>query len=172
MKKEIHELFDDLNLFAEQIANVSMTNLLFDVYEFKENAMQVNLIFTEKGKFDNVQTAFSALFKKELFDVEEWDINDEPRPSDEEWKTALKNVWINTYYPSASICIETIKKDDFIRRFKNDLVAVNAPKTAIRELLKRLEHFETIQVKKGYIYDYIFGQSENHYFLFEWGIYN
>ncbi|WP_167374917.1 hypothetical protein [Gottfriedia luciferensis] len=171
MKKEIHELFNDLNLFAEQIANVSLTNLLFDVYEFKINAMQVNLIFTEKGQFDNVQTAFSALFKKELFDSEEWNINDDPSPSDKEWKTTLKNLWINTYYPKEIICIETINKGDFIHRFKNELVAVNAPKTAIREFLNRLKYAETIKVKKGYIYDYFFGQSEDYYFVFEWGIY-
>lgn len=172
MKKEIHELFDDLNLFAEQIANVSITNLLFDVYEFKENAMQVNLIFTEKGQCDNIQTAFSALFKKELFDLEEWNIKEEPSPSDEEWIAALKNIWINIYYTKATFCIESINKDDFLIRLRNDLVSVNAPKLAISELESRLRDVEVIQVKKGYMYDYIIGQSENHYFLFEWGIYD
>jgi len=172
MKKEIHELFEDRNLFAEQIANVSITNLLFDVYEFKENVKQVNFIFTEKGQFDNIQTAFSALFKKELFDLEEWNIKEEPSPSDEEWKAALKNIWINTYYPKATFCIESINIDDFLGRFRNYLVIVNATKLAISELDSRLRDVEVIQVKRGYMYDYIFGQSESHYFLFEWGIYD
>ncbi|OOR49110.1 hypothetical protein CN535_27405 [Bacillus pseudomycoides] len=24
-------------------------------------------------------------------------------------------------------------------------------------------------IEKGYVYDYIFGQSDSHYFLFKWG---
>jgi hypothetical protein len=94
MKKEIQELFDDHNLFARQIANVRLSNLSFDVYQFRENLMQVDLVFAEKGQFDNIQEAFSAIFKKELFDGEEWDISDEPKPSDEKWITALKKFWI------------------------------------------------------------------------------
>ncbi|MFI8709467.1 hypothetical protein ACIGHG_20920 [Bacillus sp. NPDC077411] len=173
MNKEIQELFDDLNLFARQIANVRLSNLLFDVYEFKdEYAMQVDLIFARKGQFNNIQEAFSALFKKELFDGEEWDISDEPDPSDEQWITALKDIWINAYYTRVCACIELVNKDDFVSRFKRDLADVNAPESVVKELLIRLNHIETIQVQKGYIYDYIFGQSDNHYFLFEWGIYD
>ncbi|MGE7875616.1 hypothetical protein [Bacillus paramycoides] len=49
MNKEIQELFDDLNLFARQIANVRLLNLSFDVYEFKdEYAIQVDLTFARK----------------------------------------------------------------------------------------------------------------------------
>ncbi|WP_243526931.1 hypothetical protein [Bacillus pseudomycoides] len=173
MNKEIQELFDDLNLFAKQIANVRLSNLSFDVYEFNdEYAMQVDLIFARKGQFDNIQEAFSALFKKELFDGEGWDISDEPDPSDEQWLTALKDFWINTYYSRVCISIELANKDDFISRFKRDLASVNAPKQVVKELLIRLNHIETIQVQKGYVYDYTFGQSDSYYFLFEWGIYD
>lgn len=49
MKKDIQELLDDHNLFARQIANVRLSNLSFDVYEFRDNyVMQVDLIFAEK----------------------------------------------------------------------------------------------------------------------------
>ncbi|MGG0727724.1 hypothetical protein [Bacillus paramycoides] len=173
MNKEIQELFDDLNLFARQIANVRLSNLLFDVYDFRdEYAMQVDLTFARKGQFDNIQEAFSALFKKELFDGEEWDISDEPDPSDEQWLTALKDVWINTYYSRVCISIEPVNKDDFISRFKRDLANVNAPEQVIKELLISLSHIETIQVQKGYFYDCIFGQSDSYYFLYGWGIYD
>lgn len=54
MNKEIQELFDDLNLFARQIANVRLLNLSFYVYGFRDQyAMQVDLIFARKGQFDN-----------------------------------------------------------------------------------------------------------------------
>ncbi|MDF2085172.1 hypothetical protein P2R40_16865 [Bacillus pseudomycoides] len=173
MNKEIQELFDDLNLFVKQIANARLSNLSFDVYEFRdEHAMQVDLIFAPKGQFDNIQEAFSAIFKKELFDGEEWDINDEPAPSDEQWLTALKNFWINTYYSRVCTSIELVNKDDFISKFKRELANVNVPEQVIQKLLIRLNHIETIQVQKGYVYDYIFGQSDSHYFLFEWGIYD
>lgn len=36
MNKEIQELFDDLNLFARQIANVRLLNLSFYVYGFRD----------------------------------------------------------------------------------------------------------------------------------------
>ncbi|OJE45268.1 hypothetical protein BAQ49_06900 [Bacillus proteolyticus] len=173
MNKEIQELFDDLNLFARQIVNVRLSKLSFDVYEFRdEYAMQVDLTFARKDQFDNIQEAFSALFKKELFDGEEWDISDEPDPSDEQWLTALKDGWINTYYSRVCISIESVNKDDFISRFKRDLADVNAPEQVIKELLIRLSHIETIQVQKGYVYDCIFGQSDSYYFLYEWGIYD
>ncbi|WIY58838.1 hypothetical protein [Bacillus arachidis] len=173
INKEIQELFDDLNLFAKQIATVRLSNLLFDVYEFRdEYAMQVDLIFAQKGQFDNIQEAFSAIFKKELFDGEEWDISDEPAPSDKQWLTALKSFWINAYYSRVCTSIELVNKDDFISRFKRDLTDVNAPEQVVKELLIRLNHIEIIQVQKGYVYDYIFGQSDSHYFLFEWGIYD
>ncbi|MGG3805464.1 hypothetical protein [Metabacillus fastidiosus] len=133
--------------------------------------MQVDLIFAEKGKFDNIQEAFSAIFKKELFDGEEWDISDEPDPSDEQWIAALKNIWINEYYPRKSIYIELVNKDDFTNRFKKDLADVNAPESVVKELLIRLNHMEAVQVRKGHVYDCIFGRSDSHYFLFEWGIY-
>ncbi|MFJ3390708.1 hypothetical protein [Lysinibacillus sp. NPDC086135] len=170
--KEIQDLLDDLNSFARQIANVRLSNLLFDGYEFRdEYVMQVDLIFAEKSQFDNIQEAFSAIFKKELFDGEEWDINDEPNPSDEQWITMLEK-WVNTYYPKENICIESMNTDDFLGRFKNELSYLNAPESIIKKLLTRLNHIEIIQVKKGHVYDYIFGQSESHYFLFEWGIYD
>ena len=173
MNKEIQKLFDDLNLFARQIAKVRLSNLSFDVYEFKDkHVKQVDLIFARKNQFDTIQEAFSALFKKELFDGEEWDIVDEPDPSDKQWLTALKDFWINAYYSRACNSLELLNKNDFISRFKRDLADVNVPEQVIKELLIRLNHIETIQVQKGYVYDYIFGQSDSHYFLFEWGIYD
>ncbi len=173
MNKEIQKLFDDLNLFARQVAKVRLSNLSFDVYEFTdEYVKQVDLIFARKNQFDNIQEAFSALFKKELFDGEEWDIIDEPDPSDEQWLTALKDFWINAYYSRVCNSLELVNKNDFISRFKRDLADVNVPEQVIKELLIRLNHIETIQVQKGYVYDYIFGQSDSHYFLFEWGIYD
>ncbi|MEC2074830.1 hypothetical protein [Metabacillus fastidiosus] len=172
MKKEIQELFGDFNLFAKQIANVRLSNSSFDIYEFRDKSvMQVDLIFAEKEQFDNIQKAFSAIFKKELFDGEEWDISDEPDPSDEQWIAALKNIWINEYYSRKSIYIELVAKDDFTNRFKKDLADVNAPKSVIKELLIRLNYMEAVQVRKGHVYDCIFGRSDSHYFLFEWGIY-
>ncbi|MFC9539913.1 hypothetical protein ACFTQ7_08495 [Lysinibacillus sp. NPDC056959] len=171
--KEIQDLLNDLNSFAKHIASVRLSNLSFDVYEFRdENVMQVDLIFAEKSQFENIQEAFSAIFKKELFDGEEWDINDEPNPSDEQWLTALEDGWINDYYPPKYVCIELVNKDEFICRFKNELAYLNVTESIVKELLTRLNHIETIQIKKGYTYDYIFGQSESHYFLFEWGIYD
>ncbi|MGG1849924.1 hypothetical protein [Bacillus wiedmannii] len=173
MNKEIQKLFDDLNLFARQIAKVRLSNLSFDVYEFKDkHVKQVDLIFVRKNQFDTIQEAFSALFKKELFDGEEWDIVDEPDPSDKQWLIALKDFWINAYYSRVCNSLELLNKNDFISRFKRDLADVNVPKQVIKELLIRLNHIETIQVQKGYVYDYIFGQSDSHYFLFEWGIYD
>lgn len=173
MNKEIQGLFDNLYLFAQQIANVRLLNLSFDVYEFRDKyAIQVDLIFAPKGQFDNIKEAFSALFKKELFDGEEWDISDEPAPSDEQWLTALKDFWINTYYSRVCTSIELVNKNDFISRFKRDLASVNAPEQVVKELLVRLNHIEIIQVQKGYVYDHIFGQSDSYYFLFEWGIYD
>lgn len=114
--------------------------------------MQVDLIFAEKSQFDNIQEAFSAIFKKELFDGEEWDINDEPNPSDEQWITMLEK-WVNTYYPKENICIESMNTDDFLGRFKNELSYLNAPESIIKKLLTRLNHIEIIQVKKGHVYD-------------------
>lgn len=62
--------------------------------------------------------------------------------------------------------------NSFLGRFKNELSYLNAPESIIKKLLTRLNHIEIIQVKKGHVYDYIFGQSESHYFLFEWGIFD
>ncbi|KGR87192.1 hypothetical protein [Lysinibacillus odysseyi] len=172
MRNEIQELFGDYNLFARQIANVQLSNLSFDVYEFRDGAaMQVDLLFTEKDQFDNIQEAFSAIFKKQLFDGEEWDMDDEPDSLDEQWMTGLENFWINAYFPTKNMCIELVK-DDFISKFKRDLADVNVPEPVVKELLIRLNHIETIQILKGYVYDCIFGQSDSHYFLFEWGIYD
>ena len=68
MRNEIQELFDDVDLFARQIANVQLENLSFDEYEFSDkSAMQVDLVFIKKGQLDNVQEIFSAIFKKQLF---------------------------------------------------------------------------------------------------------
>ncbi|WP_141904410.1 hypothetical protein [Lysinibacillus sp. Y5S-8] len=173
MKKDIQELLDDHTLFARQIANVRLSNLSFDVYEFRDNyVMQVDLIFAEKSQFDTIQEAFSAIFKKELFDGEEWRINDDPDPSDEQWITALEMGWINEYYPKKYSYMELVNKDDFISRFKNELAYLNAQEAIVKELLTRLNNVEIIQIKKGYTYDYIFGKSDSHYFLFEWGIYD
>lgn len=172
MRNEIQELFGDYDLFARQIANVQLSNLSFDVYEFRDGAaMQVDLLFTEKDQFDNIQEAFSAIFKKQLFDGEEWDMDDEPDSLDEQWMTGLENFWINAYFPTKNMCIELVK-DDFISKFKRDLADVNVPEPVVKELLIRLNHIETIQILKGYVYDCIFGQSDSHYFLFEWGIYD
>lgn len=171
--KEIQDLLNNLNSFAKQIANVRLRNLSFDLYEFRdEYVMQVDLIFAEKCQFDNIQEAFSAIFKKELFDSEEWDVNDEPNPTDEQWLIALEDFWINDYFPKKYVCIELVNKDEFIFRFKKELVYLNVTQSIVKELLTRLNNIETIQIKKGYTYDYIFGQSDSHYFLFEWGIYD
>ncbi|WP_342545198.1 hypothetical protein [Lysinibacillus sp. FSL W7-1291] len=173
MKKDIQELLDDHNLFARQIANVRLSNLSFDVYEFRDNyVMQVDLIFAEKSQFDTIQEAFSAIFKKELFDGEEWEVNDDPDPSGEQWITALEMGWINEYYPPKYSYMELVNKDDFISRFKNELAYLNAQESIVKELLTRLNNVEIIQIKKGHTYDYIFGKSDSHYFLFEWGIYD
>lgn len=49
INKEIQKLLDDHNSFARQIANVRLSNLSFDVYEFRDKyVMQVDLIFAEK----------------------------------------------------------------------------------------------------------------------------
>jgi len=173
MFKDIQKLFDDYNLFARQIANVRLSNLSFHVYEFRDNyEMQVDIIFAEKSQFDNIQEAFSAILKKELFDGEEWDIHDEPNPSDEQWLTALENFWINNYYPPKNICIELVNQGEFLCRFQNELAYLNVTEPIVKELLTKLNHIETIQLIKGYTYDYIFGQSDSHYFVFEWGIYD
>lgn len=173
INKEIQKLLDNHNSFARQIANVRLSNLSFDVYEFRDKyVMQVDLIFAEKSQFDHIQEAFSAIFKKELFDGEEWDINDDPDPSDEQWIKALADGWINEYYPKKYICLELVNKDEFRWRFKNELAYLNATELIVKELFTRLNHIEAIQLKKGYTYDYIFGQSDSHYFLFEWGIYD
>lgn len=172
MRNEIQELFDDVDLFARQIANVQLENLSFDEYEFSDkSAMQVDLVFIKKGQLDNVQEIFSAIFKKQLFDGEEWDTSDEPDSSDEQWLTALKNFWINDYYPRKYVCIELVK-DDFISKFKRDLADVNVSESVVKELLVRLSHIETIQILKGHVYECIFGRSDSYYFLFEWGIYD
>lgn len=173
MKKQIKELLDDPNFFARQIAKIELSNLSFDVHEYRDNyVMQVDIVFAEKSQLNNIQEAFCAISKKQLFDGEEWDINEEPNHNDEVWVTALKNDFINDYFPRETVYIKLIDKDDFLRRFKRDLVDVHAPESVIGELISRLNDIETIQVKKGHVYDCIFGQSDSHYFLFEWGIYD
>jgi len=82
----------------------------------------------------------------------------------------LEKSWINAYYPKEYICIETMNKDDFLGRFKYELTYLNAPESLVEKLLIRLNHIETIQVQKRHVYDYIFGHSDSHYFMFEWGI--
>lgn len=172
MRTEIQDLFSDYDSFAGKVADVQLSNLSFDVYEFRDkSAMQVDLLFIKKDQFNNIQEAFSAIFKKQLFDGEEWDTSDEPDSSDEQWLTALKNFWINAYYPGKYMCIELVK-GDFISKFKRDLAHVNAPEAVVKELLNRLNHIETIQILKGHVYECIFGKSDSHYFLFEWGIYD
>ncbi|MCM3667239.1 hypothetical protein M3204_22845 [Mesobacillus subterraneus] len=173
MKKEIKELLDDPNTFARQIANIELSNLSFDVHEYRDKFVkQVDIVFAEKSQFNNIKEAFSAIFKKQLFDGEEWNINEEPKNTDEVWIKALKNYFINDYYPREIIYIELVEKDDFINRFKRDLSDVNVQESVIEGLLSRLKDIEPIQVKKGHVYDCIFGQSDSHYFLYEWGIYN
>lgn len=172
MRNEIQDLFSDYDSFAGKVADVQLSNLSFDVYGFRDkSAMQVDLLFIEKDQFNNIQEAFSAIFKKQLFDGEEWDTSDEPDSSDEQWLTALKNFWIHAYYPGKYICIELVK-GNFTSKFKRDLADVNASEAVVTELLSRLNHIETIQILKGHVYDCIFGKSDSHYFLFEWGIYD
>lgn len=173
MKREIQELFDDLNLFAKLIAKVKMTNLSFELYNFSKYEMMVDLIFAPKNQFNNLQEAFSALFKKELFVVEEWDSDDEPGSLDEQWIMALKKTWINDYFLKfGGVCLESISTGDFMCRFENDLRAVNTPETIIHELLMKLNNLKVIQIKKGNVYIKVLGQSDSHYFFFEYGIYD
>lgn len=135
--------------------------------------MMVELIFASKSQFNNHQEAFSALFKKELFEGEQWNVNDEPSFLDEKWIMALKNIWINDYFLTfGGICLEAISSEVFIGRFQSDLRAVNTSETIINELLIKLGNLEVIQIQKGYVYDKIFGQSDSHYFFFKYGIYD
>ncbi|WP_255258837.1 hypothetical protein [Bacillus pseudomycoides] len=166
-------MFNERDLFAKLIAKARLSNLSFDVYSFRKYEIVVDLIFAEKSQFKNLQEAFAAIFKKELFEREEWDISDEPAPSDKQWIEALKNIWIHEYFLKyRGICLEYVNSENFINRFKVDLFDVDSPESIVKELLMKLNNIETIQVKKGHVYDQIFGQSESHYFLFEWGIYD
>ncbi len=171
MKQELQKLFDDLHLFSSLVANIRLSNLTFDVYHFKKAEIEVDLIFAKKAQFAHLQEAFSALFKKELFDGEEWDIRDEPEPNDKQWLHSLQEVWIKEYFLNKSISMKVVDDDTFIARFQRDLRDVNAPESNVHKLLLRLNNLETIQIKQGQVYDYIFGQSDSDYFIFEWGIY-
>ncbi len=169
VKNEIYELLENHDAFARQIANANLANLSFNVYEYWENRERIQLIFAERNQFDSIQEAFSAIFKKEMFDQEEWETSDDPDPTDEEWLTALKNIWINEYFPSADpyeqVFIEIIN-DDFVSSFKRILFKVNAPKI----MISGVNQFSSIRVKKGHLYDYIFGQTHSQYFLLQWAI--
>jgi hypothetical protein len=173
MKKEIQELFDNINIFASLIAKVNISNLSFEIYNFSKHAMMVDLILTPKNQFNNLKEAFSAIFKKELFESEEWNVDDEPSLLDEKWIMALKNIWIKEYFLTFSgVCLEVISPEIFIRRFQSDLRAVNTPETIINGLLIKFSNLEVIQIQKGHVYSKVFGQSDSHYFLFEYGIYD
>lgn len=69
-----------------------------------------------------------------MFDGEEWEVNDDPDPSDEQWITALEMGWINEYYPKKYSYMELVNKDDFISRFKNELAYLNAQEAIVKEL--------------------------------------
>ncbi|MFS0879424.1 hypothetical protein [Metabacillus niabensis] len=171
MKQELQKLFADLHLFSSLVANVRLSNLTFDVYHLKKADIEVDLIFAKKAQFAHLQEAFSALFKKELFDGEEWDIHEEPEPNDKQWLHSLQEVWIKEYFLNKSISMKVVDDNTFLSRLQRDLRDVNAPESVVHELLLRLNNLEAIQMKQGHVYDYIFGQSESEYFVFEWGIY-
>lgn len=169
VKNEIHELLENHDAFARQIANAKLANLSFNVYEHWENRERIQIILAERNQFDSIQEAFSAIFKKELFVQEEWDASDEPDPTDEEWLTALKNIWINEYFPRDDpyehVFIELIN-DDFVNSFKRILFKVNAAEI----IISGVNQLRAIRVKKGHLYEYIFGQTHSQYFLFQWAI--
>ncbi|MGC6768435.1 hypothetical protein ACYSNR_02380 [Enterococcus sp. LJL128] len=173
MKQQIQALFRDKKHFAAMTAEIDIQVVGFEEYSFSKSVMQVDILMVPKKEIGTVKDAFSALFKKELFDSEEWPLEEEPNKKDAEWLNALENVWIPAYFGMLNqIDIQAVSPTRFFSYLHNDLAAVETPLKIVELLLEKMDKPELIQVQKGYTYRRIFGQSSTHYFFFDYGIYD
>lgn len=173
MVEEIQELFANKSSFATIIAQTMIEDLEFEVYTFTRSALSVDIIITPKKQFIDLKAAFSALFKKELFESEEWPLNDESTFFNEEAQRALKKFWIEAYFPTFNKeNVKSISADPFFSRLRSDLRAVQVSEITIEKFIKKLANPEIIQIQSDHLSVKLFGQSDRHYFFFDYGIYD
>lgn len=68
MLSNIKEFFGDLDFFSKQVAEVDLSTIMFEQYDFSKGYMAIDTIFTKCDQFLNIKEAFAAIFCKELHD--------------------------------------------------------------------------------------------------------
>lgn len=173
IKNSIEELLYDNDRFAELIANAKLSTLPIELYKYRESVVESWLIILEKKQFKTIEEAFSALFKKLLFEAEGWDVAKEPLPSDKQWKENLRKHFIHEYFFKwDEISFESVDINLIFGSMEGDFREFNTIGSNLNRFLTKVNKVEAIQVKKGHADELIFGQNNNYYFIYEWGIYD
>ncbi|MFD1864196.1 hypothetical protein [Planococcus chinensis] len=173
MGDEIRQLIYDRDNFAKLITDAKLSKLSIDLFEIEDEHMLSFIVFAEKSQFNNWVEAYSALFKRYLYAMEDWDIWIEARETDEEWTAAMKNIWIHEYFFKwHRLVFEPAHIERLVSSVKGEFIALNKPSPKIEQFTRSLTNVEAILIRKGSVYDHFFGESDGHYFIYDWGIYD
>lgn len=173
LNDEIQQLIYDKNKFAKLITDAKISKLSIDLYEIEDVHMLSFIVITDKSQYKNREEAYSALFKRYLFAMEDWDFWIDERESDEEWIATMKNKWIHEYFFKwHQLVFEPAHIEQLISRVKGEFIDLNKPSPKIDQFTQSLTNVEAVLVRKGNVYNHFFGESAGYYFIYDWGIYD
>ncbi len=180
---QIEELFSDLPAFAQLAAGLSIEDYQPKLFDFFHYPFGVFWLGVPKAQVNSVREAFAALFLLNLHHNQGWIYNEAQRTNSdqfiidrlpkEQWKQLLQDKWIieNFNLPLRQLKITPLKIADFSQKFlcwKPEHVNTEGWRNLERVVSSSLWVYSLFSNN----YDLYFGQTAEHYFFAESGVYD
>ncbi|MEC0228318.1 hypothetical protein [Paenibacillus alba] len=162
----ITELLNNVDYFSEIAAAVDLRKYVFDEIDSFKYPVGVNYISINKAYVNDYQQAYSILFIKWLYSENEWNLDDESI-TEARWAEILKTIWIPSHHKNLNI--KQYSPLEFINEVTDWLNHNDFPKERIEQFRAQHSQASLIEVIDIYACHHCFGETENKFFVCEFG---
>ena len=182
--EQITALFADLPAFAHLTGNLTLEDYSPKRYDFFQYPLGISWLGIPREQVSGPQEAFAALFLLDLHYQNDWIYSEAARTNADQfvidrvpagqWRQLLQNKWITDYFdlPRRQLRVIPVEPAAFLQKFLCWM-----PKSTSSEERAALES-AIISTQWVYslfpdaFYDMYFGQTDEHYFFAESGVYD
>jgi hypothetical protein len=161
----ISQLLNNLEYFSGMASKVDLRDYEFTEIDSFKYPVGVSYLSVNKSYVHDYQQAFSVLFVKWLYCEHEWDIHE--LLEEEQWCEILKTIWIPRYLRKVNL--KPYMALNFINEAAVWLEHNGFPHKQIELFQAQHKEGNVIEVKDVYACHHCFGETEDVYFLCEFG---
>ncbi|RXZ81934.1 hypothetical protein EBB07_13095 [Paenibacillaceae bacterium] len=165
----ITALIHDTDYFAEIASKVDLRKYLFDEIDSFVYPVGVYYLSINKSYVDDYQQAYSILFLKSLYYEYDWNVEEPVHASitEEKWAEILKTIWIPKQHKK--LHIKQYSSLELSNEAAVWLEHNKFPQEQIEQFRAQHSEANVIEVLDIYAGHHCFGETENVFFITEFG---